>query len=77
MRLVKVRNPWGAGKETLYKGAWGNNDTKWTDQLLREAGHKNQKDKGIFHMTIEDYYKRMGPTEANINNSKMHYDYYL
>ena len=77
VRLVKVRNPWGAGKETLYKGAWGNNDNKWTDQLLREAGHKNQKDKGIFHMTIEDYYKRMGPTEANINNSKMHYDYYL
>ena len=66
VRLVNIRNPWG--RET-FKGAWSDSDTEnWTPALLKEAGYKNDKNNGIFHMSIEDYHKRMSHTEVNLNN---------
>ena len=59
VRLVKIRNPWGAEK---FKGDWSDTSDKWTDELAKEVKlNKTSKD-GIFWMSIEDYAKQFEET---------------
>jgi len=44
---------------------------------LKEAGHEQDMDDGVFFMTIDDYYSKMRATQVNINNEGMQYDYFL
>ena len=34
--LVKMRNPWGSEN---YNGDWSDGDSKWTPDLMKQAGH--------------------------------------
>ena len=51
VRLVKLRNPWGA---ELYTGPWFDGDPRWTDEHKQEAGLVDEDD-GIFHMPLENF----------------------
>lgn len=52
-KLVKLRNPWG---KEMYKGAWRDDDPKWTDDFKKQA-KLVKADDGIFHMPAEDFRK--------------------
>lgn len=49
--LVKLRNPWGKEK---YTGDWHDDDSKWTDDLKKQAKLVSADD-GIFHMPFKNF----------------------
>ena len=52
-RLIQLRNPWGKGE---WKGAWSDNDRRWTRSLEREFNLEKKED-GIFFMDYDDFVK--------------------
>lgn len=51
LRLVRLRNPW-AGTE--WKGAWSDNDPRWTPDLISLVGW-SRRDDGVFWMNYQDF----------------------
>jgi len=41
VRLLKIRNPWGERAPRTWKGAWGKDSEKWTDDLKLKLGVTN------------------------------------
>ena len=52
-RLIQLRNPWGKGE---WKGAWSDEDRKWTPTLKQQLKLENKED-GIFFMEYKDFVK--------------------
>ena len=56
VRLVKVRNPWGAED---YNGPWSDNSNLWTPELRTQvqgaSGDADISNEGIFYMDITTY----------------------
>ena len=74
VRLVKLRNPWGVED---YKGDWGDTSSKWTDALAKEAGLVKNKKDGVFHMSVEDFFKWFEETEVSFDTTGMKSAYFL
>ena len=52
-RLVRIRNPWGAGE---WSGDWSDNSSLWTNAIRRQVGiDSKRKDDGEFFMSFEDF----------------------
>lgn len=51
IRLVKLRNPWGAGGE--WQGAWSDGSAEWTPETMTLLKHKFGDD-GVFWILYED-----------------------
>lgn len=51
-RLVAIRNP--HGKE-IYKGAWSDDDAKWTASVKSQVRTYRNVNDGTFHMELNDY----------------------
>lgn len=52
-KICKLRNPWGSFE---WKGDWGDESEKWTDELKEQLNIKTEDD-GTFWMDIEDMKK--------------------
>ena len=50
-RILKVRNPWGSFE---WKGDWGDNSDKWTEESKLQVGFVNIDD-GCFWISLDDY----------------------
>ena len=63
-RLAKIRNPWSVEG---YSGAWSDNDSRWTPELMRKAGHTKAND-GIFFMPFHQFLSKpyFRSTTANV-----------
>lgn len=57
IRLVKLRNPWGAVEWT---GNWSDNSPLWTPEIRKQAGFEQSKNDGIFFMDLGDFKKYYG-----------------
>lgn len=53
-RIVKMRNPWGH-KE--WSGDWGDGSSRWNEEL-KERLKVEDKDDGIFWISIKDFIKQ-------------------
>jgi hypothetical protein len=51
VKLVKIRNPWGAEK---YTGPWSDKSTMWTTEARAALGSVD-KDDGIFWMNLSTF----------------------
>ena len=69
VRLVKIRNPWGAES---FKGDWSDTSDKWTEELKKEVKLNPTNKDGIFYMSIEDYAKQFETTQISYNTNGMH-----
>ena len=69
VRLVKIRNPWGAES---FKGDWSDTSDKWTEELKKEVKLNPTNKDGIFYMSIEDYAKQFETTQISYNTKGMH-----
>ena len=47
--ILKMRNPWGSFE---WNGEYAEDANTWTDKLKKEADFVENKDDGIFFMTI-------------------------
>lgn len=60
VRLMKIRNPWGERAPRTWKGDWGKDSPKWTDELKLELGVINSSGvtmddaMSIFWMSFKD-----------------------
>lgn len=53
-RLVRLRNPWGKGRE--WNGRFGDGDAEfWTDEAQRALKHEPRNEDGEFFMSYDDY----------------------
>jgi hypothetical protein len=50
-QLLRIRNPWGEGE---WKGAWSDNATEWTQEILDELQYKFSED-GTFWIEMADW----------------------
>ena len=53
IRLLNVRNPWG---EFEWGGAWSDNDSHWTDEMIQAFNPSFDSDDGAFWMSYEDFF---------------------
>ena len=58
-KLIKLRNPWG---DNEWKGAWGDNSPKWTEDLMKLVEHKANSHDGVFWMDLQDYWDGFAET---------------
>lgn len=56
-RLVKLRNPWGAGRKGLWEGSWSDGSKEWTAEAQEELGHKFGSD-SVFWISYEDLVRK-------------------
>ena len=56
--LLKIRNPWG---NVEWQGDWSDKSEKWTDKYKKIFHHEDKED-GIFWMSIDDYVKNYNDT---------------
>lgn len=52
LKLLRVRNPWGHGEWT---GNWSDESDSWYPELEARI-NKVDKDDGVFHLCLDDYY---------------------
>ncbi|KAK7866739.1 hypothetical protein R5R35_003159 [Gryllus longicercus] len=59
VRLVRVRNPWGAGAPVEWKGAFSDNDLKWTgvDKETKKKLEYLKSQDGQFFMRMSNFLK--------------------
>lgn len=67
-RLVHMRNPWG---HEMYTGKWSDASELWTLGLAEEV-NLEQKDDGMFYMSIGDYFNEFQATWVNWPTENMH-----
>jgi len=67
-KLLRIRNPWGAGE---WNGDWSDHSAKWNDSLRLEMGCSSEND-GVFFMCMEDVVKNF--TSINVCFCKGHTD---
>lgn len=58
-KLIKLRNPWG---DNEWKGAWGDNSPKWTEDLMKLVEHTQNTHDGVFWMDLKDYWDGFAET---------------
>lgn len=71
IRLMKLRNPHGAGEWT---GAWGDGDSKWQEHsnVAGAVGKDNDADDGIFWMCYDDFRQNFDQVFVNYTSSEIH-----
>ena len=72
-RLVHMRNPWG---HEIYKGNWSDASELWTDEFKEEVSLEEKND-GIFFISIEDYFTEFQATWVNWPTEEMHEAHFL
>ena len=73
IRLVKMRNPWGAEE---YTGDFSDNSKKWTPALRKQAGSVI-KDDGEFFIPIADFMTSFEESYINYNTKNMSRTHFL
>ncbi|KRX03477.1 hypothetical protein PPERSA_02856 [Pseudocohnilembus persalinus] len=68
--LLKMRNPWG---KTEWKGDWSRSSPLWTENLKNQFQISNKED-GIFHIQLEDFYKYFNDVEMCYYHKNFHYN---
>ena len=75
IKLIKMRNPWGAED---YTGPYSDNSKLWTDALKKQVGGLtvNKKD-GIFYIPLDHDKKSFVETQVSYDTSKMSRSHFL
>ena len=53
VRLLQLRNPWGAGAE--WRGAWSDGSPEWTPRMRKRLGYAPKDEDGVFWMQWDDW----------------------
>ncbi len=75
VKLVLLRNPWG---DQEWNGDWSDKSSLWTPELRKSAQYSDDKDDGIFYMSLQDFLKNFKYSticsvkyDASVKNFKM------
>ena len=73
VRVLKVRNPWGA---ELYQGPWSDNWDGWTEEDRQQLPHVQAND-GLFYIDIDSYMENFANTAVNQDTHDWHLGYFM
>lgn len=71
VRLVKLRNPWGAGG--AWKGAWSDSSRNWRSEQHKQVAEMVQLkrgDDGVFFMSFEDWCERFTHIDVSLKSMR-------